>query len=149
MMTHEERLAKAIEFNKQFVASKKAGEIATRDLIKTDALAPGEIAQLVSLYPVFALGTAYKIGDVIQYAGALYKVIQAHTSQADWTPDITPALFKLATPAGTILEFLQPTGAHDAYDAGDKVLFGGVVYESLVDGNAFSPTAYPPNWKAV
>lgn len=148
-MTHEERLAKAVEFNRQFVASKKAAQIATRDLIKTDALAPEELEQLVSLYPGFAPGTAYKIGDVIQYGGALYKVIQAHTSQADWTPDSTPALFTAAAPAGTIPEFVQPTGAHDAYDTGDKVIFNGVVYESLVDGNAFSPTAYPPNWKAV
>ena len=43
-------------------------------------------------------------------------------------------------------EFVQPTGAHDAYPKGARVRFDGAVYVSAVDGNAFSPAAYPPNW---
>lgn len=46
-------------------------------------------------------------------------------------------------------EFVQPTGAHDAYDKGDRVLYNGKVYESVVDGNVYSPDAYPANWKLV
>ena len=43
----------------------------------------------------------------------------------------------------------EPTGAHDAYKKGDRVLFNGSVYESLIDGNAYSPTAYPAGWKLI
>lgn len=148
-MTYKERLAKAIEFNKQFVSSKVAAQIATRDLIKTDILSAEEIGQLVDLYPKFSPGVIYGLGDIIQYEGLLYKVVQAHTSQADWTPDIVPALFTPAIPIGTIAPFVQPTGAQDAYHIGDVVTFEGKTYESLIDANVWSPTGYPAGWQEV
>lgn len=52
-------------------------------------------AKAVELYPAWAEGLTVAIGDRLQYGGKLYKVIQAHTTQADWTPDITPALYTL------------------------------------------------------
>lgn len=45
--------------------------------------------------------------------------------------------------------FVPPTGAHDAYAAGDRVTFQGSVYESLISGNVYSPTAYPAGWRRV
>lgn len=50
---------------------------------------------------------------------------------------------------GGVPEFVQPTGAHDAYQAGDLVMFEGSVYESTIDGNTWSPTEYPQGWKKV
>ena len=47
----------------------------------------------VELFPMWAIGMDYAAGDRVQYGGALYKCVQAHTSQADWTPDATPALW--------------------------------------------------------
>ena len=44
-------------------------------------------------------------------------------------------------------EWVQPSGAHDAYQVGDRVTFAGAVYESLIDGNVWSPTAHPAGWK--
>ncbi|GJE92257.1 carbohydrate-binding module family 12 protein [Phanerochaete sordida] len=38
-------------------------------------------------------GTQYNIGDVVEYQGHRYKIIQPHRSQGDWTPDVTPALW--------------------------------------------------------
>ena len=52
-------------------------------------------------------------------------------------------------PAETIPDFVQPTGAHDAYKKGDKVKFEGKVYESLIDANTYSPSAYPAGWKEI
>ena len=52
-------------------------------------------------------------------------------------------------PAETTPDFVQPTGAHDAYKKGDKVKFEGKVYESLIDANAYSPSAYPAGWKEI
>lgn len=52
-------------------------------------------------------------------------------------------------PAETIPEFVQPTGAHDAYKKGDKVKFEGKIYQSLIDNNAYSPSEYPAGWKEI
>lgn len=49
--------------------------------------------EAVALYPHWAVGVAYSVGFKVQYGDRLYKVIQAHTSQADWTPDKVPSLF--------------------------------------------------------
>lgn len=49
----------------------------------------------------------------------------------------------------SVPEFVQPTGAQDAYKKGDKVSFNGKIYESLIDGNVYSPSAYPLGWQEV
>lgn len=49
--------------------------------------------QAVELYPKWAVGVGYTVGFKVQYGERLYKVLQAHTSQADWTPDKAPSLF--------------------------------------------------------
>ena len=98
------------------------------------------------LYPAWRSETEYHAGDRVLHGGVLYKVLQAHTSQSDWTPDITPALFVVVS-LDEWPEFVQPTGAHDAYNKGDKVTFEGKHYISLIDGNVYSPTAYPAGWQ--
>lgn len=102
--------------------------------------------QAVELFPQWVTGRAYIVDERLQYNGILYRVVQAHTSQADWTPDITPALFVVVS-LDEWPEFVQPTGAHDAYKKGDKVTFEGKHYISLIDGNVYSPTAYPAGWQ--
>lgn len=107
----------------------------------------------VRLYRPWEVGKAYAVGDFLTYGvngvgdPQLYKVAQAHTSQADWTPNATPALY---TAIGLDDEgypvWAQPTGAHDAYNTGDVVNYNGVLYESLIDGNVYSPDAYPAGW---
>lgn len=149
MATFEEKLALAVELNKKIAAGQKVGTIATADLIRTDALPAEDLADLVYLYPKWGSGLAVKIGDLYQFGGTLYEAIQAHTTQADWTPDATPALWKSKAPAAVIPDFVQPTGGHDAYNIGDKVLFNGTVYESTIDANVWSPTDYPQGWKLI
>ena len=90
--------------------------------------------QAVELFPQWVVGHAYAVNERLQYNGVLYRVVQAHTSQADWTPDITPALFVVVS-LDEWPEFVQPTGAHDAYKKGDKVTFEGKHYISLIDAN--------------
>lgn len=88
----------------------------------------------------------------VTYGGELYQPIQPHTAQADWTPDGVPALFrKVVKPApGEIYpEWVQPSGGHDAYNIGDRVLFNGAVYESKINANVWSPTAYPAGWLLI
>ena len=177
-----------------------------------------------SLFTPWKPGEAVNVGDRRYYAPRLYKAVQAHTTQADWTPDVTPALWAvLGDPgeAGTIddpitaargmeyeyglyyfdpedgktylcerigeaeggkiilqylpheligqyfsaaesgeteepaepdtgdtyPEWVQPTGAHDAYNTGDIVMYTGTAYRSLIDGNVWAPDAYPQGWE--
>ena len=115
-------------------------EKAATNLTDEDAL------QAVELFPQWATGHAYAVDERLQYKNVLYRVVQAHTSQADWTPDITPALFVVVS-LDEWPEFVQPTGAHDAYKKGDKVTFNGKHYISLIDANVYSPAAYPAGWQ--
>ena len=98
----------------------------------------------VELFPLWAIGRAYATGDRVQYNGTLYKCVQAHTSQADWTPDATPALWVVVS-IEEYPEWVQPTGAHDAYNTGDKVSYNGKHYVCTIDGNAYAPDVY--GWK--
>ena len=181
-------------------------------------------ATVPSLFTPWKPGEVVNVGDRRYYAPRLYKVVQAHTTQADWTPDVTPALWAvLGDPgeAGTIddpitaargmeyeyglyyfdpedgktylcerigeaeggkiilqylpheligqyfsaaesgeteepaepdtgdtyPEWVQPTGAHDAYNTGDRVTYNGRVYESTINGNVWPPDAYPQGWE--
>ena len=110
------------------------------------SLADEDALQAVELFPQWVTGHAYAVDERLQYKNVLYRVVQAHTSQADWTPDITPALFVVVS-LDEWPEFVQPTGAHDAYKKGDKITFNGKHYISLIDANVYSPTAYPAGWQ--
>ena len=92
----------------------------------------------VELFPMWAIGRAYAVDDRVQYGGILYKCVQAHTTQADWTPDITPALW-VAVSIEEYPEWVQPTGAHDAYNIGDKVTYKGNHYVCEINGNVYAP----------
>ena len=52
-------------------------------------------------------------------------------------------------PENVIPEWVQPTGSHDAYNVGDKVIYEGQVYECIIDDNTWSPTDYPQGWKLI
>ena len=108
-----------------------------------------------TVYPVWSTGTAYAVGDIISYGTnsvgdpQLYKVVQAHTSQAEWTPNAVPALYDAfgLDESGYPL-WAQPCGAHDAYNIGDIINYNGTLYQSTIDGNVWSPDVYPAGWKA-
>lgn len=116
-------------------------------IVKASAsLADEDALQAIELFPQWAIEHDYVVGERLQYKNVLYRVVQAHTSQADWTPDITPAMFVVVS-LDEWPEFVQPTGAHDAYNKGDKVTFNGKHYISLIDANVYSPAAYPAGWQ--
>lgn len=95
-------------------------------------------------------GHEYKKGDRFLYNDKFYKVLQNHTSQADWTPDAASSLYvEISDPNVEWPEFKQPTGAHDAYMKDDKVTYNGKHYISTMDNNAYSPDDYPQGWQLV
>ena len=100
----------------------------------------------VELFPMWAISRAYAVGDRVQHGGTLYKCVQAHTSQADWTPGATPALWVVVI-IDEYPEWVQPTGAHDAYNTGDKVSYNGKRYVCTIDANTYAPDVY--GWEIV
>ena len=95
----------------------------------------------VELFPAWVIGKAYVVGDRVQHGGTLYKCIQAHTSQDDWMPSDTPALWKTVS-LDEYPEWVQPTGAHDAYNIGDKVTYNGQHYVCTSNANVYAPDVY-------
>lgn len=109
--------------------------------------------EVATIYDAWEAGRSYTAGTFVRYGEnsvgdpQLYKVAQAHTSQADWTPDATPALYTaVGLDDSGFPVWSQPTGAHDAYNKGDVVNYGGTLYVSLIDGNVYAPDAYTAGW---
>lgn len=116
----------------------------------------GTMMSIASVYPEYQVGKAYKTKDIFRYGTnsvgdpQLYQVLQDHTSAAEWTPDSATSLYKKVgvSDDGTPL-WVQPLGATDAYGIGDRVIFNGKKYESVINANVWSPEAYAAGWKLV
>ena len=111
-----------------------------------DAATDEAALEAVDIYPEWRTDTAYSVDERIAYNGLLYRCVQAHTSQAEWSPDLTPALWARVS-VEEWPEWVQPTGAQDAYMAGDKVSHNGKHWVSAVDNNAWEPGVY--GWTEV
>ena len=127
---------------------------ALRALIEKAAasLDDGDALEAVELFRFWRADTNYDADERIRYGEKLYRCVQAHTSQAEWTPDATPALWTEVAKPGEIPVWKQPTGAQDAYNKGDRVWYPAkdtTVYESTIDGNVWSPVDYPQGWMEV
>ena len=115
-----------------------------------ESLPDEDALEAVELFPIWATDTVYATDERVSYGDKLYRCVQAHTSQADWTPDVTPALWTEVPKPGEIPVWKQPTGAQDAYMIGDKVWYpekDTTVYISTVDNNVWQPGVY--GWDAV
>ncbi len=123
-----------------------------RDMLhKASASLPDEDAlEAVELFPSWKSGVAYEKGVRVRYADVLYRCEQTHTSQSDWTPDETPALWTEVAKPGEIPVWKQPTGAQDAYMTGDKVYYptkDDDIFESTMDYNTYAPDVY--GWRKL
>ncbi len=119
-------------------------ELASTSLGDEDALEAKE------LFPNWKPDTTYERGIRIRYEDELYRCEQSHTSQADWTPDETPALWTEVAEPGEIPVWKQPTGAQDAYMTGDKVYYPTKeddIFESTMDYNTYAPDVY--GWRKL
>lgn len=110
----------------------------------TDATAsPGSIVATlaeVKARPDWRAGLAVQTGQVYGFEGNLYEVIQAHTTQGDWLPNVSFALFKrFYEPADDPWPWRQPQGAHDRYRLGARVLHNGFTWRSENDANVWEP----------
>ena len=112
--------------------------------IQAQSLTAEQAITVKNIYPVWdGNGVSYQKDYYLTHNGKLYKVLQAHTSQADWTPDTAPSLFTEVLPGkdGTGPgEWVQPDSTNP-YMKGDQVTHDGATWESLIDNNVWEPGA--------
>ena len=138
---------------------KKEIKTAFETLVLSKDLSKEQQENILNQYKPYQVGKEYEENEKFTYKDKVYEVIQAHRSQTTWLPESTPALYKeylnveIKNQDGStteiVAEFKQPTGAHDAYNKGDKVLFNGKVYKSKIDANTFSPEQFADGWEEV
>ena len=126
----------------------EAGGIVFVTLAEAGSIDPITAAEHADLFAEWAFPVAYTVGQIRRYQGTLYKCVQAHTSQADWTPDTASNLWsKTSDPAEEWPEWSQPVGAHDAYSLGAKVSHKEKHWTSTVANNVWEPGVY--GWEEV
>ena len=92
--------------------------------------------------------TEDKPASIVRRNGSLYRCLQSHTSQENWTPENSPSLWVLIDdPAIEWPEWKQPTGAHDAYSLGAKVSHNGKKWISQIEANTVEPGTDDRYWK--
>lgn len=97
--------------------------------------------EAVELFPVWQDDTIYAVGERIQYKDVLYKCLQLHSSQPDWTPDVAVSLW-VRVSIEEWPEWVQPTGAHDAYELGAKVSHVEKHWISEIPANTYEPSVF-------
>lgn len=102
-------------------------------------------SQYTELRTMLAEQNPVKTYDVESELDRVWVELRRIASIVDNMPEPTPE----PEPSEDVPDWVQPTGAHDAYQKGDKVRYNGNVYESLIDGNVWSPDAYPAGWQKL
>lgn len=150
---HECELSDTVDFSKweEIVWALPAFEEWTDTAAGLDevlAILTDEQAETVTtLFPKWKVSVEYKKDARVQHDEKLYRCEQDHTSQEGWEPDKTPALWTRIAKDGEIPDWVQPTGAQDAYNTGDKVKHNGKTWVSTADNNVWEPGVY--GWDEV
>ena len=116
-----------------------------------ETLTDEQALEVPLMFDEWQVGKGYNVGERVLYDEVLYKVLISHTSIESWTPDVAPSLFAKVlneTPEGGVPKWQQPDSTN-AYMTGDRVIFEGKEYESLIDNNVWSPSANPDSWKLI
>ena len=118
-------------------AVRAAMDVAGRLLTDEQAL------EAAAIYPAWDGGAAYEKDDRVRYGERLYRCLQAHQAQADWTPTAAVSLWAkvLTSETGEALPWEQPESTNP-YMKGDRVTHGGKTWVSTVDNNVWEPGVY-------
>lgn len=141
-----------------------SGKLQAPDALPADAPLPDDVASIPEWQnPGTDHSKMYRKGDRVRYNGKV--VVSTHDGLNPWEPgtiDFNGQIWEyveeessnteedqpVEEPNAT-LEFVQPTGSTNAYSKGDKVLYNGKTYESVIPNNVWSPEAYPAGWSVV
>ena len=107
------------------------------------ALTDEQALKAAALYPAWSAQDTYDAGERVRFDGTLYKCVQAHAAQPDWTPTAAPSLWAkvLVSDTGEPLPWEQPDSTNP-YMKGDKVTHGGKTWVSTIDNNIWEPGVY-------
>lgn len=122
-----------------------------REYIETQSanLTDEEALELPDVFPEWEEGEYYAVGDRVTYDSKVYKCLSVHEALSSWRPDEAFSLWaEVLASSGEPAEWRQPDSTN-AYMSGDRVTFEGAVYESVIDNNVWSPSAYPAGWVRV
>lgn len=113
-------------------------------------LSDEEALQVAALYPTWTSkkGREVHTGERLWYGGKLYKVVQPHTVQSDWTPDVSASLFTEVS-IEEWPEIVIPIPSTNPYMSGDKVTYNGSHYICQIDNCVWTPDEYPSGWQLV
>lgn len=134
---------------KRWAATVAATQATVAAVVSDEGTDPELAAEVSAVFNDWRTSTVYRAGVVVADDGTLWRCVQAHTSQDDWRPSGTPALWAAVrkTAGPTVDEWRQPVGAHDAYKVGDRVTHNGQMWESTAAANVWEPGVY--GWEAV
>lgn len=106
-------------------------------------LTDAQALEAAALYPAWSAAGDYDAGERVRFGGALYKCLQAHAAQPDWTPAAAPSLWAkvLTSDTGAPLPWEQPESTNP-YMKGDKVTHAGKTWVSTIDNNVWEPGVY-------
>lgn len=115
--------------------------------MQAKSLSDEEALDFIALFDAWdGNSVEYKKDDRLSYNGELYKVLQDHTSQFDWTPDTAHSLFvkiDAATEADpdAIVEYTpKQNGVDEGYKKDQVVTYNGKYWKSLIDDNFYEPS---------
>lgn len=124
---------------------KRAHAFKLRELIikASTSLSDTDALEAVELFPKWSSTLTYDVGDRVRFGDTLYKCLTAHQSQDSWSPDVSPSLWvRVDDPSVEFPEWIQPTGATDAYMKGDKVSHNEKHWVSDYDNNTWEPGVF-------
>ena len=111
-------------------------------IVLSENLTDEQALKIKEIYPEWSGdGVSYTLNERVNYKKYLWKVLTAHTSQSNWTPDYSPSLFVKIINEGADKEpviWEQPLPSNP-YMKGDKVICDGKIWISLTDGNVWKP----------
>ena len=124
--------------------TRKEARLFIESFVKLRNLATDEMSlQVPNLYPTWKSEYQYLTGDKVLYDEILYKVLQDHVSQENWTPTNVPSLFaKVLIPDDNVIPEWEQPDSTNPYMAGDKVMYNGSVWVSTIDNNVWAPDLY-------
>lgn len=145
IISHFDKLEKAaLETVKEKLLAIEKERLYSENLTVINNLTDTLALEKADQYPPFKIGKAYLQNERFYYPinQKLYKVLQSHTSQAQWLPTEAVSLYVAVTPENVIAAWVQPVGSQDAYQIGDKVTYGGFTWESTAANNVWQPGVY-------
>jgi hypothetical protein len=115
------------------------------------SLSDEDALEAIDLFPKWdGAHGKYFVDDKVRHNGILYRCLQEHISQDGWTPTAAPSLWaKVLIPDPNVIPEWEQPDSTNPYKKGDRVMFNGKIYESLIDGNVWSPATYPGGWAEV